>query len=68
MSNDPTYTQTTIPCLVCGGPLTIRPAQGRKSKKPFIMLLCSKDARHFRAFINDQGFVRQVLDRVEGLQ
>ena len=62
------YTQSGIRCLVCGGPLTIRPAQGRKSKKPFIMLLCSQDARHFRAFINDQAYVRQVLERVEGLQ
>ena len=64
----PAYTSTGITCLVCGAPLTIRPAQGRKSKKPFIMLRCSHDARHFRAFITDQDYVRQVLEHSEGLQ
>ena len=59
------YTQQGLTCLICGSHLTVRPAQGRKSKKPFIMLLCSRDARHFRAFINDQDYVRQVLERIE---
>ena len=62
-----TYTQATIPCLVCGGPLTVHQAFGRKSKKPFIMLRCGQDARHFRAFITDQVYVRQVLEHAEGL-
>ena len=29
------------------------------------MLVCTADPRHFRAFINDQSFVRGVLDRFE---
>ena len=67
MSSGSAYTQQGLTCLICGSHLTVRTAQGRKSKKPFIMLLCSHDARHFRAFISDQSFVRQVLARAEGL-
>jgi hypothetical protein len=55
-----------IPCIVCGGGLTLRTARGRKSGKPFLMLLCPQDGRHFRGFINDQGYVKQVLARLEG--
>ena len=51
-----------IPCPVCGDPVDVRPAQGRKSRKPFIMLVCSRDGRHFRGFINDQ----EVVARVKG--
>ncbi len=54
-----------IPCVVCGGPLALRVAHGRKSGKPFLMLVCTKDGRHFRAFINDQAYVRNVLDGVD---
>ncbi len=54
-----------IPCVVCGGPLALRVARGRKSGKPFLMLVCTKDGRHFRAFINDQAYVRNVLDGLE---
>ncbi len=64
----PAYRHLDIPCLVCRGPLTIRPARGRRSGKPFIMLVCGRDGRHFRAFINDQEYVRQVLERVEDPQ
>ena len=56
---------STIPCLVCKGPLTVRLARGRRSGKPFVMLVCGRDGRHFRGFINDQGYVGQVLDRLE---
>ena len=59
----PAYTGPRVPCLVCGGPLALRIAHGRKSGKPFLMLVCTEDGRHFRAFINDQIFVRGVLDR-----
>ena len=52
-------------CLVCGEPLVVRIAHGRKSGKPFVMMVCSEDGRHFRAFINDQDYVRQVLQRLE---
>ena len=54
------------PCPVCSVPLTVRLARGRKSGKPFVMLLCVQDGRHFRAFINDQQYVSNVIERVEG--
>ena len=66
MSTAAAYTQPGIACLVCKEPLTVRLARGRKSGKPFVMLVCAQDGRHFRAFINDQDYVAQVLKRVEG--
>lgn len=59
-------TATAVPCLICQQPLTLRLARGRKSGKPFLMLICPSDGRHFRGFINDQEYVRQVLARLEG--
>ena len=56
----------TAPCLVCEEPLELRPAQGRESGKPFLMLICPGDGRHFRAFINDKEFVAGVMSRLEG--
>lgn len=61
----PAYRGPGIPCVVCRGPLAIRVVHGRKSGKPFLMLVCTEDGRHFRAFINDQAYVRSVLDRLE---
>jgi len=55
-----------IPCLVCGEQLTIRLAKGRKSQKTFLMLICSRDGRHFRGFVNDREYVDGVLSRLEG--
>ena len=56
----------TISCLICGKSLSVRMAKGRKSGKPFIMLICPKDGRHFRAFISDQTYVSRVIEeRVE---
>jgi hypothetical protein len=57
---------SSVPCLICQQPLTLRLARGRKSGKPFLMLVCATDGRHFRGFINDQDYVRQVLARLEG--
>jgi hypothetical protein len=37
-------------------------AKGRASNKPFIMLICPKDGRHFRAFISDQTYINKVLE------
>ena len=54
-----------IPCLICGDPLTVRTARGRKSGKPFVMLVCGRDGRHFRGFITDQTYVRDMYTRVE---
>ena len=59
------YRESAIPCVVCTGPLTMRMARGRKSGKPFLMLVCGRDGRHFRAFINDQEYVDQVLKQLE---
>ncbi len=55
-----------IPCLVCGTALDLRLAKGRKSGKPFIMLICPVNGRHFRGFVGDQGYVSQVLAKLEG--
>ena len=55
-----------IPCIVCGAGLTLRTARGRKSGKCFLMLVCPQDGRHFRGFINDQDYVKEVLARLEG--
>jgi hypothetical protein len=61
-----TSTQKQLPaCLVCGQPLTLRIAKGRKSNKPFIMLMCPRDGRHFRGFIGDRDYIKQVMDKLE---
>jgi hypothetical protein len=54
-----------IPCIVCGSSLTLKTARGRKSGKPFLMLICQADGRHFRGFINDQSYVKEVLSKLE---
>ncbi|MDD4635777.1 MAG: hypothetical protein WC231_01365 [Dehalococcoidales bacterium] len=51
-----------ICCPICSQPLSVSVAKGRKSGKPFIMLKCNQDGRHFRAFITDKAYVRRVLD------
>jgi hypothetical protein len=56
---------TAVPCPVCRQPLTLRPAQGRKSGKSFLMLVCLLDGRHFRGFINDRDYVDSVLALLE---
>ena len=53
----------SAPCPVCSRPLSVRPAEGRKSGKPFIMLVCAEDGRHFRGFITDIGYVSRVMER-----
>ena len=53
-----------VPCLVCGRNLEIRNSTGRKSGKPFLMLICPEDGRHFRGFITHQGFVREVMEKL----
>ncbi len=55
-------------CPICGDPLSIRLAAGRKAGKPFIMLLCAQDGRHFRGFISHRPYVKQVLDSLESLE
>ena len=59
-------TATPVPCMICQQPLTLRLARGRKSGKPFLMLICPQDGRHFRGFINDRNYVDSVLARLVG--
>ena len=54
-----------VPCVVCSTPLTVRAARGRKSGKPFLMVVCSQDPRHFRGFIADREYVKAVMERAE---
>ena len=61
-------TANATPCLICQQPLVLRLARGRKSGKPFLMLICPQDGRHFRGFINDKKYVRQVLDKLEEVE
>ncbi len=56
-----------FPCPTCGVAMSIRMAQGRKSKKQFIMMVCPANPRHFRGFITDQAFVKQVMERITAL-
>ena len=55
----------SLPCPVCSTGLIIRLAHGRKSGKPFVMLICPEDGRHIRAFINDKKFVGAVLAKLQ---
>ena len=57
-----------ITCLVCGASITVRMARGRKYGKPFVMLICPLDGRHFRGFITYADYVAEVLERVVALQ
>ncbi|AHB14101.1 MULTISPECIES: hypothetical protein [Dehalococcoides] len=57
----------SIKCPVCSETLEVKLASGRKSGKPFIMFVCPKDGRHFRGFITQQEYVRQVVEKSERL-
>ena len=52
-----------VPCPVCSQPLSVRIAKGRKSGKPFVMLVCAVDGRHIRAFVSDRKFVNGVIEK-----
>ncbi len=54
-----------ISCLVCHGPLELRVAHGRKSRKPFLLLICPVDGRHFRGSIADKEYVEKVIRNAE---
>ena len=60
-------TTPTAQCPVCSRSLAIRPAQGRKSGKPFIMMVCPTDGRHFRGFITDQDYVARITRRLQSV-
>ena len=52
-----------LPCPVCSETLSVRLATGRKSGKPFVMLVCPIDGRHIRAFVSDRDFVSSVIEK-----
>lgn len=52
-------------CHICGIALSVRLARGRKSGKPFVMLVCPSDGRHMRAFVADADYVSNVIERLE---
>jgi uncharacterized protein YbaR (Trm112 family) len=52
-------------CPICKGDLAAKLSRGRKSGKPFIMLICPKDGRHFRGFITDRAYVEGVMNIME---
>ncbi len=57
--------QSLPACLICGTQLLFRIAKGRRSGKPFIMLMCPLDGRHFRGFIGDRTYIQQVMEKLE---
>lgn len=54
-----------IACPVCKQDIQVSSAKGRKSGKPFVMLKCESDGRHFRAFITYKPFVDNVISGAE---
>jgi hypothetical protein len=55
----------SLQCPVCNEPMAFQIARGRKSGKPFLMVKCLRNGRHFRGFIGDQVYVRKLLERLE---
>ena len=55
----------SLQCPVCKDPMAFQIAKGRKSGKPFLMVKCLRDGRHFRGFVGDQDYVRKLLERLE---
>jgi hypothetical protein len=53
-----------ICCPVCGAGLRVSTSTS-KAGKIALVLVCPKDGRDFRAFINNREYVRRVLDSVE---
>ncbi len=55
-------------CPICGHPLSVKLGQARKSGKPYVMLICAQDGRHFRGFIMHRPYVQELLNKLESLQ
>ena len=66
-SGDGMITQDTrgLKCHICRKSLSVRLARGRRSGKPFVMLVCPSDGRHLRAFVADANYVSNVIERLE---
>ena len=63
--NIPTEHRQSLQCPVCGEPLAFQIARGRKSGKPFLMVKCLRDGRHFRGFVADRDYVQRLLEGLE---
>ena len=61
----PAEREPGIPCIVCGGPLAFTLSRTRRAQKPCIQVSCPSDPKHFHGFINDEGYVRGVLGRLD---
>ena len=55
----------SLQCPVCKDPMAFQIAKGRKSGKPFLMVKCLRDGRHFRGFVGDREYVTRLLERLE---
>ena len=55
----------SLQCPVCGEPMAFQIARGRKSGKPFLMVKCLRDGRHFRGFVGDRDYVQRLLEGLE---
>ena len=55
----------SLQCPVCFEPMAFQIARGRKSGKPFLMVKCLRDGRHFRGFVGDREYVTRLLERLE---
>lgn len=65
----PSAADKPIPsCWICGEPLRVGIAHRKRSGKPSLMLWCSVDGRHFRAFVNHVDTVRDIVERLEAEQ
>jgi len=54
-----------LACPVCGESMALQIARGRKSGKPFLMVKCLRDGRHFRGFVGDRDYVARLLEHLE---
>ena len=54
-----------IRCPVCGAAVKAKTSISKRGKVS-LSLACPRDPRDFRVFINNQAFVRRVLDSLEG--
>ncbi len=54
----------TINCPVCGAGLKVNTCTS-KAGKVALVLVCPKDGRDFRAFINNREYIREVFDSLE---
>lgn len=54
-------------CPVCQSKVSLEPKRHPKRDEPYLMMVCVKSGSHFRAFINDQGFIARMIKEIEGL-